>query len=206
MMFLSKFEPHQNKLVFSHHHEEPFSSQCLYFVPCVWVCVFMSLCVYVFVYRCIHFYNTFMYNNIAQHSINTYRIKEYGRYAAIEHWACCFCSGKGFLRTFIAYRPFSNRIWPNTKIKTQEKTKQNKKKQKFVFVYFCINRLIGFSLTLTLALSFSLFISFSLFYYRSLAYRLLRNISIVQRLEQIETSEMFTQNALQNVWYNEELR
>lgn len=117
------------------------------------------------------------------------------------------CGGKGFLLAFIAHTSslFQIEFLPNTKIKTQDKTKPNKTEQKFVFV--SIDWVVVLCPSHIDSIRFLFFVPFSffLFFYHSLAYRLLRNISIVQRLEQIETSEMFAQNAIQNVCHNEEL-
>lgn len=80
-----------------------------------------------------------------------------------------FDGGKGLLLTFIAYTSslFQIEFLPNTKIKTQDKTKQKKTTE----IRFCINRLVGLSLSLSHSLYpfpfpslcyFSLFLHFSI--------------------------------------------
>lgn len=192
MMFLSKFEPHQNKLVFSHHREERASESeravlplAMLIFPRVCVPVFMSFCVYIFIiHLCVTIY--------------TYGIKEYGRTRQLSIGHTAFlCGGKGFLLAFIAH--ISSLFQIEFLAQHKNKNARQNQTQKEIFVFVSIDWLVSLSPT-----HFIRFLFF-LFFYHSLAYRLLRNISIVQRPEQIETSEMFAQNAIQNVWLNGEL-
>lgn len=185
--FCQKFEPHQNKLVFFPSPWRAFSlPQCWYFI----MCSFMSVCLCVCTDVCIHFYNTFIV--CSQYSIYISYKKNMVLRAPIEHWACCcYCSGKGFLLTFIAYRAFFKSNFAQYKNKNG-KTKPNKKE-----IRFCINRLIGLSLSLSHTPSsiHCSFLSFSI---------LLVHIDYCATFQIRETSEMFAQNAIQNVWHNEE--
>lgn len=115
----------------------------------------MSVCLCVCIDVCIHFYNTFIV--CSQYSIYISYKKNMVLRAPIEHWACCcYCSGKGFLLTFIAYRAFFKSNFAQYKNKNG-KTKPNKKE-----IRFCINRLIGLSLSLSHTLLLLFIVRFSL--------------------------------------------
>lgn len=148
MMFLSKFEPHQNKLVFSHHREERASESeravlplAMLIFPRVCVPVFMSFCVYIFIiHLCVTIY--------------TYGIKEYGRTRQLSIGHTAFlCGGKGFLLAFIAH--ISSLFQIEFLAQHKNKNARQNQTQKEIFVFVSIDWLVSLSLPLTLSVSFS---------------------------------------------------
>lgn len=140
MMFLSKFEPHQNKLVFSHHREERASESerailplAMLIFPRVCVPVFMSFCVYIFIiHLCVTIY--------------TYGIKEYGRTRQLSIGHTAFLSGgKGFLLAFIAH--ISSLFQIEFLAQHKNKNARQNQTQKEIFVFVSIDWLVSLSLS-----------------------------------------------------------